>query len=54
MAAKRGKTKIRIQDLKPKNDVNGGRLPPGLPTGNPPSHNPPTGHGPRPNLFHGP
>ena len=49
MAARKAKTKIRIQDLKPKKDVNGGRLPPGLPTGNPP-----TGHGLQPNKFAGP
>jgi len=54
MAARKAKTKIRIQDLKPKKDVNGGRLPPGLPTGNSPGHNSPTGHGPQPNKFAGP
>jgi len=52
MAAKKGKKKIKVQDLKPKKDAKGGFIlspghnPPGHnpPGHNPPGHNPPTGN----------
>jgi hypothetical protein len=49
MAAKKAKTKIRLQDLKPKKDAKGG-----ISTHTPGQHGPvqhgPTQHGPRPNM----
>jgi len=51
MAAKKGKKKIKVQDLKPKKDAKGGFL---LgPVGNPPGHNPPGHNPPRPHGPHG-
>jgi len=43
MAEKKGKKKIKVQDLKPKKDAKGGLLL--NPGHNPPGHNPP-GHNP--------
>jgi hypothetical protein len=51
MAEKKGKRKIKLQDLKPKKDAKGGVVGQNT-TGrntighNPPGHNPPTYHGP--------
>ena len=53
MEAKKAKKKIKLQDLKLKNDVKGGMLACG-PAGNPPTHNPPKGYGPQTNRFNGP
>ena len=53
MEAKKAKKKIKLQDLKLKNDVKGGMLACG-PGGNSPTHNSPKGHGPQPNRFAGP
>jgi len=53
MAAKKGKKKINLQDLKPKEDPKGGVTVLG-PTGHRPGGNPPTSHGPQTNRFFGP
>ena len=42
MAAKKGKKKIKAQDLKPKKDAKGGIIAVLGPHGNPPGHNSPT------------
>ena len=50
MAEKKGKKKIKHQDLKPKENVKGGKLPPGSPGANSPKplgpHGPYGPHGP--------
>jgi hypothetical protein len=47
MAEKKGKKKIKLQDLKPKRDVKGGYKPPGNPVGhNPGGRSPHGAHGP--------
>jgi hypothetical protein len=51
MAAKKGKKKIKVQDLKPKKDAKGGILPPGTPSTHGPIQHGPTQHGP---TQHGP
>jgi hypothetical protein len=58
MAAKKGKKKINLQDLKPKVNPKGGMLACGpgghSPGGNNPGNHNPGSHGPQPNKFFGP
>jgi hypothetical protein len=53
MAAKKGKKKINLHDLKPKKDVKGGIMVLG-PTGHGPTGHGPGSHGPAPHIKWGP
>ncbi|MGH7982611.1 MAG: hypothetical protein ACREFF_05630 [Candidatus Udaeobacter sp.] len=46
MAEKKGKKKIKLQDLKPKKDAKGGCKPPGTPVGHTPGGHTPNFHTP--------